>query len=593
MNSLTRAAAQADKELILHGISGAPGICIGKAYLVDREGVDVIKKYYIAPSNLKNEQHRFKTAVRGAMEELQAIIDGIPEEIRQHAGILEAQMELYKDQMLYGRTLEMIEEKQINAEWALKIVSSTIRRMFDDIPDPYLKERATDITHVSDRIIRNLVGVDNVNIAAIDKRVILVAQDLSPAETSQIQLEKIKGFVTDRGGKASHTSIIARTLEIPAVLGLEDATRKIKNDDIIIVDGKAGVVIVNPSDQTLVQYEERSLRFEEYLSAIARGSHLPAVTADGVSLKLMGNIEMPEEIVSVIDYGGDGVGLFRTEFLYMTRRSFPTEDELFEQYKEVAELMAPRPVTIRTLDINGDKVVAYNRNLDEVNPALGLRAIRFCLQRPDIFKTQIRAILRAAVHGNVRIMFPMISSYEEIVEARKLLQKAADSLKHDGIEYNDDVEIGIMIEVPSAVVIADILAQQVDFFDIGTNDLVQYALAIDRGNRQVAYLYHALHPAVIRMLKHVVEVGRKHDVKVSMCGEMASDPINLPVILGLGMDDLSMNPQSIPAVKNAGRMLSLNGMDGFLDDVLQLNMTQEIVALVHERFGTILSGQSF
>jgi phosphotransferase system enzyme I (PtsI) len=593
MSHSAQEAEQAEKEITLHGISGAPGICIGKAYLVDREGVDVIKKYYIPPAKLQNEKNRFKTAVQSAMEELQGIIDGIPEEIRQHAGILEAQMELYKDQMLYGRTLEMIEEKQINAEWALKIVSASIKRMFEEISDPYLKERATDVNHVSERIICNLVGADNVNIAAIDKRVILVAQDLSPAETSQIQLEKIKGFVTDRGGKTSHTSIIARTLEIPAVLGLENATRKIKNDDIIIVDGKNGVVIVNPSDQTLVQYEERSLRFEEYQAAIARSSHLPAVTADGISLKLMGNIEMPEEIVSVIDYGGDGVGLFRTEFLYMTRRTFPSEDELFEQYKEVAELVAPRPVTIRTLDINGDKIVSYNHNLDEVNPALGLRAIRFCLQRPDIFMTQIRAILRAAVHGNVRIMFPMISSYEEIAEARDYLQKAAASLKHDGIEYNDAIEIGIMIEVPSAVIIADILAQQVDFFDIGTNDLVQYALAIDRGNRQVAYLYHALHPAVIRMLKHVVEVGRQYDIRISMCGEMASDPINLPVILALGLTDLSMNPQSIPAVKNAIRMLNGNDLHDFMDDVLRLNMTREVVAMVHERFGAILPVSSF
>lgn len=586
-------SAYMEDEKVLQGISGSPGICIGKAYLVDREGVHVIKKYYITPSKLKSEQNRFKTAVQRAMEELQSIIDKIPEDVRQHAGILEAQMELYKDQMLYGRTLKMIEEKQINAEWALKIVSATIKRMFEDISDPYLKERATDIVHVSNQIIRNLVGAENVNIAAIDKRVILVAQDLSPADTSQIQLEKIKGFVTDCGGKASHTSIIARTLGIPAVLGLENATREIKNDDIIIVDGKAGVVIVNPSDQTLVQYEERSLRFEEYQAAIARSSHLPAVTADGRSLKLMGNIEMPEEIVSVIDYGADGIGLYRTEFLYMTRRSFPTEDELFEQYKEVVELMAPRPVTIRTLDINGDKVVSYNPNVDEVNPALGLRAIRFCLQRPDIFKTQIRAILRAAAHGNVRIMFPMISSYEEIAEAREYLQIAADSLEKDGIEYSDNVEVGVMIEVPSAVVIADILARQVDFFDIGTNDLVQYALAIDRGNRQVAYLYHALHPAVIRMLKHVVEVGEQYNVKVSMCGEMASDPINLPVILGLGMNELSMNPQSIPAVKNAVRALRVSDLKGFMDDILSLNMTREIVDMVHEKYGDILSAQLF
>lgn len=580
-------------ERVLRGISGSPGICIGKAYLVDREGVDVIEKYHIPEEKLQIEQNRFKTAVQRAMDELQAIIDDIPEEVRQNAGILEAQLALYKDEMLYGRTLRMIEEEKINAEWALKTVVANVKRMFLDISDPYLQERATDIVHVSEGIIRNLVGAEEVDIAAIDKRVILVAQDLSPANASQIQLERIKGFVTDRGGKASHTSIIARTLEIPSVLGLDNATRIIKNDDIIIVDGKAGIVIVNPTDQTLVQYEERSVRYEEYHAAIARSSHLPAVTADGFTLKLMGNIEMPEEIVSVIDYGGDGIGLFRTEFLYMARRNFPTEDELFEQYKEVVELMDPRPVTIRTLDINGDKIVSYSRNLDENNPALGLRAIRFCLQRPDIFKTQLRAILRAAVHGNVRIMFPMISSFEEIREARKMMQEAADSLKSEGIAYNDDIEVGIMIEVPSAVIIADMLATAVDFFDIGTNDLVQYSLAIDRGNRQVAYLYHSLHPAVIRMVKHVVDVGLQKNVKVSMCGEMASDPMNLPIILALGMDELSMNPQSIPAVKNTIRALKVEDLKGFMNDVLKQNTTSEIVTLVQERFGDILPVNSY
>ncbi len=576
------------KEIKLTGIKGSPGICIGKAYLVDREGVNVIEKYYIREEDLSQEVGRFKAAVKDAKDELAGIIEGIPEDLRQNVNILETHMALYKDRMLYGKTIETIENEMVNAEWALKKVISDVKSLFQNISDPYLQGRATDIVHVSDRILRFLMGAGVVDIAGIDKRVILVAHDLSPADTSQIQLDRVMGFVTDRGGKTSHTGIIARTLGIPSVLGLDNATDQIKNDDIIIVDGKNGIVIIHPTDQTIIDYQDEKEQYERYKADITRNSQKPAKTADGISLSIMGNIELPEEVVTVLDHGGDGIGLYRTEFLYLTKKTFPSEEELFEQYKEVAEILGSKPVTIRTLDINGDKAVSYTSGFDEANPALGLRAIRFCLRRPDVFKTQLRAILRASHFGDVRILFPMISCYDEVIEAKGYLNEAAEELTKEGIPFNQNMEIGIMIEVPSAVIIADTLAEEVDFFSIGTNDLVQYSLAIDRGNRKVAHLYHPLHPAVIRMVKHVVDVGREKKIKVLMCGEMAGDPFNLPILLGLGMNELSMTPQSIPAVKEMVKQLNVKESKRFIRDILKQSSVDDIVSLTQEMYGSIL-----
>ena len=575
-------------EIVLNGIGASPGICIGKAYLVDKEGVDVVSKYFIEKGSLRDETKRFKAAVKKAKDELTAIIKNSQEELRQQSYILETHIVMLKDKMLYGKTIETIEDERINAEWALKKVVSSLKSMFQNMSDPYLKERAADIVHVSDRVIKNLVGAEPVNIADIYKRVILIAHDLSPAETSQIQLEKIKGFVTNRGGKASHTGIIARTLEIPAVLGLNNATRIIQNDDLVIVDGTAGTVIIHPTEETLVKYEERQIRYEEYRAAITRESHFVAETTDGFQLSIMGNIELPEEVVSVIDHGGDGIGLYRTEFQYLNSSVFPSEDELFDKYMDVVEVMAPKPVTIRTLDINGDKAIAPVSECDEINPALGLRAIRYCLQNPEVFKTQIRAILRVAAYGNVRILIPMISSYDEVCETKKILNEVADSLDKEGAVFNRHIEVGIMIEVPSAVTMADVIAENVDFFSIGTNDLIQYSLAIDRGNSRVAYLYNPLHPAIIRVIKHVADVAHEKGIKVFLCGEMANDPIYMPVLLGLGLDELSMNPQSIPAVKSMVRSLDMEDIKLFIKDVLKQTSATAIMKLVQDTYGSIL-----
>jgi len=575
-------------EFTLYGIGGSPGICIGKAYLVDREGVDVIEKYFVGKKAVKSEVNRFKSAVKKAREELSTIISEVPEDLQENSYILETHLLMHKDKMIYDKTLEIIKNEQVNAEWALKKATASASRMFKQITDPYLGARAADIENVSDRIMRQLTGVEYVDISGIDKRVILVATHLCPAETSQIQLNRIMGFITDRGGKASHTSIIARALDIPAVLGLETATSLIKNDDLIIVDGNQGTIIVNPSEETLLHYTELRRLYAIRRADIIREGELPAESADGLLFRVMGNIELPEEIVGVRDNGGDGIGLFRTEFLYLARNEFPTEDELYEQYRETVELMAPNPVTIRTLDINGDKEIPSMPTPHEVNPALGLRAIRFCLKKPEIFTTQLRAILRAAAHGNVRLLLPMISGCEEITQSIELLDSAAASLKKENIEYNRDIEVGIMIEVPSAAILADEMAAMVDFFSIGTNDLIQYTLALDRGNPHVAHLYTPMHPAVIRLIRHVVDCARDKNKPTYICGEMAADPINLPILLGLGIEELSMAPQSIPEIKSMIRRLNVADTGRFMVDILKQNTVSGIHDLIKNRFGDIL-----
>ncbi len=583
-----KADEQHPPEIRLTGISASPGICIGKAYMVDTGGVEVLYTYRLSSSEVDSQKKRFQSAVKKARDQLDSIIDNTPEAYRQQSHILETHKVLLRDKMLYDRTLDCIATEQINAEWALKKIVADIKITFNGMKNSYIRERANDIVQVSERIFRNLSGVEDVRIADIRKRVVLVAQDLSPAETSQIDLERIKGFITDRGGKASHTSIIARTLELPAVQGLENATRVIRNDDLIIVDGSAGRVIVNPSETTLVAYEEKLIAFETRKAFIGRNSHLPAKTLDGRRIHVMANIELPEEVVSAHSYGGDGIGLYRTEFQYLSRSGFPSEDELFEKYKDVVDVMGDKPVTIRTLDINGDKAVNNGTGTIEENPALGLRAIRYCLKKTDVFRAQLRAILRAAVFGNVRILFPMIASWEEIQAAIEMMDAAAEVLESEGKAYQRDIPVGAMIEVPSAVIMADALADRVDFFSLGTNDLIQYTLAIDRGNTEVAHLFQPLHPAILRMVRHVTTVAREKGIRTYICGEMASDPLNIPILIGLGLDELSMNPQAIPAVKSMIREIDAASSAAFLDKVMQIDNVKKINDLVESTYGPIL-----
>ena len=586
-------ADSTQQTLSLQGIGASPGIAIGRAYLLEHEDVGVIEERFIQPEEIGAEINRFKQAVKKAQENLRQIIEDVPEEYQDHVYILDSHMMLLKDRMIYDGTIEQIKQKHLNAEWALKIAVDKVKAVFRSMPDQYFRDRGSDIVHASKLILENLLGTKPQKISDIDKRVIIVALDLSPAETTQIQLAKVKAFVTDRGSHTSHTGIMARSLEIPAVLGLTDATRLIQTDDLVIVDGSAGTVIVNPNEQTLTRYRERKALLEEYQAKVTRSSHLPAETTDGHCLTVAANIEQLEEVVSVMDHGGDGIGLYRTEFLYLNRPDLPSEQDLFDNYRDLVEIMGARQVTIRTLDIGGDKFATSVPWGEEMNPALGLRAIRFCLQSPEIFKTQLRAILRAAYFGNIRIMFPMISQVEEIIQAKEMLREAAESLDKAGLPFKDDMEIGAMIEVPSAVFMADILAEEVDFFSIGTNDLIQYSMAIDRVNKHVSQLYQPLHPAVLRMIHRVVQAAKAAEIQVSLCGEMAGDLINVPVLLGLELDAISMNPISIPGVKNLVRTISFEESKRLVQAVLKQATTSGVLALIQEAYGASLETASF
>ncbi|MCD4719884.1 MAG: phosphoenolpyruvate--protein phosphotransferase [Desulfobacula sp.] len=575
-------------QIIIKGISGSPGICIGKAYIVDREGVNIIKRYPVSDALVPKEIDRFKQAVSKAKNDHAKVIDSLDKDLGENLNILETHMVLFKDKMLYGKTIDTISMEKINAEWALRKVSREVKAMFEQIDDIYLQARVNDIVQVSDKIMSYLVGAQDIKISDINKRVIIVAHDLSPADASQIQLERIKGFVTDRGGKDSHTSIIAKSLRIPSVLGLGFATISAKNDDILIVDGSSGTLIINPEEDTLFKYEDRMARFEEYRAGLERESHLPAVTKNGISLNLMANIELVEEVVAAKDFGAIDIGLFRTEFLYLDLKRFPTEDELLCKYKELVELMTPQSVTIRTLDINGDKVNPYLTTAEEANPSLGLRAVRFCLENEDIFITQLKAIFRAAAFGNIKLLIPMISCVEEIIQVKQVMNKAIFELEHEDKIFNKDIPLGVMIEVPSAVMIAEDLAEHVEFFSIGTNDLIQYSMAIDRQNRQVAHLYQALNPAILKMIKITYDAAKKKGVELVMCGEMAGDPINMPVLVGMGLTNFSMNSVAIPAVKRMIRALDTKQAEKTVEKIMTLITVQEISDYILEEYQDIL-----
>ncbi|WP_457552731.1 phosphoenolpyruvate--protein phosphotransferase [Desulfobacula sp.] len=575
-------------QIIIKGISGSPGICIGKAYIVDLEGVNITKRYPISEILVPKEIDRFKQAVAKAKNDHAKVIDSLDEDLGENLNILETHMVLFKDKLLYGKTIDTISREKINAEWALRKVSRKVQTKFKQIDDIYLQARVNDIVQVTDKIMFCLVGAQDIKISDINKRVILVAHDLSPADAIQIQLERIKGFVTDRGGKDSHTSIIAKSLRIPSVLGLGHASVSVENDDFLIVDGSSGTLIINPDEDTLFKYEERMAKFEEYRAGLERESHLPAVTKDGVSLNLMANIELVEEVVAAKDYGATGIGLFRTEFLYLDLKRFPTEDELLCKYKELVEFMSPQSVTIRTLDINGDKVNPYLTATKEANPALGLRAVRFCLENENVFITQLKAILRAAAFGNIKLLIPMISCVEEIIQVKQVIQKAILELENEDKIFNRDIPLGIMIEVPSAVMIAEHLSEHVDFFSIGTNDLIQYSMAIDRQNSHVDHLYQALNPAVLKLIKMTCDAAKKKGIDLAMCGEMAGDPINIPVLVGMGLTEFSMNSISIPAVKRMIRDLDTKKARKAVKKIMTLNCVRDISDFILEEFKGIL-----
>ena len=571
----------------LQGIAVSPGIVIGKAHLVDREKARILYQYIISEDQLNMEVERFKDALRATEEQLIRLKDRMPEQVNDHAVILESHLMILKDTMLTDATISRIRDEKINAEWALKISLDQIRQVFSEIEDEYISTRINDVENVTERILRNLSGKGQQRLDEINERVIIVAHDLSPADTAELNISRVMGFITDVGGRTSHTAIIAQALEIPAVVGMESATGQVAEGDLLIVDGSTGRVIVYPDDNAIIHYEEKQLKYEEYKSIIARMSHLPAVTLEGNRISVRANIEFREEVRAVRDYGGEGVGLYRTEFLYLRSKERPTEEELFEDYREVAELIAPEPVTIRTLDLGGDKFTSELEIVKEINPALGLRAIRLCLREPELFKCQLRAILRAGVYGNVQLMFPMISGLQEVLDVKKILEEVREELDRDKIEYDRNMKVGIMIEIPSAVTMAEILAEHVDFFSIGTNDLIQYALAIDRVNEHVAYMYLPFHPAILRMIRHVVNAAKNAGISLSLCGEMAGDPLCVSILLGLGIEVLSMNARSIPIIKKIIRSLSIEEARTDFEHIIDLHSAKEVQAHILHRMKSL------
>ena len=561
----------------MRGIGVSSGIVIGKAYVVDRR-TDAVQFCHLDPSQAHSEVKRFTGAVSESKKQLRRITRMLTKEGRgkEHIGIIDAHLMILKDQMLINDTIKLIKQERMNAEWALKTVLKGIRELFDKMDDRYFKERSSDIEHIVDRIIMNLSGEEHASIADIEEPSVVVAHDLSPADTAQMVKGKVVAFLTDIGGKTSHTAIMARSLEIPAVVGLENVTRNVEAGDTIIVDGMTGAVIINPSESVLHVYERRRSKYASYDKELHHYRNLPAETLDGRRIRLMGNMEIAEEITSLLDHGAEGIGLYRSEFLYMNRKDLPTEEEHMASYVHVAKQMSPRPVVVRTLDIGGDKFLSPMEVADEINPAMGLRAIRLCLKRPDMFITQLRGILRASAYGKLKVMFPMISGIDELRRAKAIFEETKEELRRENKPFDPDIEVGVMIEVPSAAFIADLLAKEADFFSIGTNDLLQYSLAIDRVNEHVAYLYEPFHPAVLRIIKNVVDCAKQRGISVSVCGEMAGEPEHALMFIGMGLEQLSMNAFSLLRVKRLVRSVRYEDAKDIVTMALTLSTAREV-----------------
>jgi phosphotransferase system enzyme I (PtsI) len=579
---------------ILVGIGASPGIAIGRCWPVDRRKVRTPKRR-LGPDEVEPELARFRTAlelsdlqladVRRKVEEAEGSSAG------DHTAIIEMHRMMLKDEMLVLEAQKLIREERINAEWAVKRAVRKIKGAFSDAADEYFKERRADIDFVGERIIKNLLGQQvDVDEAPPDGAVI-VAHDLSPADTALLLHDrKVGAFVTDAGAKTSHTAIVARALEVPAVVAVGRITALADRGDWIIVDGARGVVIISPTPGERADYEVAQERYQEHEQELLRTRDLPATTEDGVTVRMAGNIEFAEEVPSLLSHGGEAVGLYRTEFLYLQREQLPTEEEHYQDARRVLEALAPRPVTIRTFDLGGDKLPAGLRTHAE-NPALGLRAIRYCLRQPEVFRVQLRGLLRASLHGNLRLMFPMISGVAELRAAKRVLGEVREELKREGHDLPLP-PVGIMIELPSAALIADRLAQECDFFSIGTNDLIQYSIGIDRQNKDVAYLYKPLHLAVLRLIQQVSEAGRAAGIPVSMCGEMAGEPLNVLVLLGLGLTELSMNGTSVPLVKRIVRAARASDGRALVTRLLALtaadDIEREVKNEMNRRFGGLL-----
>jgi phosphoenolpyruvate-protein phosphotransferase (PTS system enzyme I) len=567
--------------LQLAGISASPGVALGKA-LVFLEEKLTVPRYDVPAEGLAAESARFASALESAAEEVRGFAQG------RDAGLFSAQLLFFEDPELKSRVQAALREAGKNVEWTLFTIVEEIAGKLASSPDPYLRERTIDFRDAGNRIMNALLARKKARLADIREEVILVTHDLMPSDTLGLDRRFVLGIAADAGGRTSHTAILARSHEIPAVLGLREVSRRVRNGDQVVVDGTQGLVIVDPDADTLARYRERKSREERLGVVLAELRDQPAETTDGKLLSIEANIEVPGEVQAVLAHGADGIGLFRSEFLFLQPGRFPTEEEQYRAYSAVLTAMGERSVTIRTLDLGGDKVMPGFTLQVEANPLLGWRAVRFCLARPEVFRTQLRALLRASVHGALRIMFPLISGAAELDGILALLDQVREELAHEGVPFRGDIPVGIMIEVPSAAVTSDILAARADFFSIGTNDLIQYTMAVDRGNERVAYLYEPLAPAVLRLIRMTIDNAHARGIPVGMCGEMAGDPLATGVLLGLGLDSLSMGPIGIPAVKRIVRSVSSMDAESFVRSLATFASGPQIEQAVREWMGDLL-----
>ena len=557
----------------LKGIPASNGIGIGSV---------MIKKEIINPSlhnvtDTEQEKKRFKDARINSIKQLYGLYETTMIRIgEKEASIFAAHIALIEDEELINGVETSIEGNYWNAEWALKIVTDHFVSIFNEMEDPYLRERALDIKDISNRIQRHLAGLGEENEMETDKPVIIVAHDLTPSDTAQMDTSKVLGFITEIGGKTSHTAILARTLEIPAVVGLHGIVSKVTHGQRVVLDGRDGKVYIEADNSTIEHFNNEKIIIEEYKTKLSQLKYTKAITKDGVEIELAANIGTPDDIKNVLDKNGQGIGLFRTEFLYMSRDTLPTEEEQFCAYKKVTEAMKGNPVVIRTLDIGGDKELKCLEIEKEMNPFLGFRAIRLCLERVDLWKTQLRAILRASAFGNVKIMFPMISTYKELVEAKVILNEVKKELTEENIAFNQELEVGMMMETPAAAIMADVFAKEVDFFSIGTNDLIQYTIAVDRMNPLVSHLYSPYDPAVIRLIKKIIDAGHEEGIWVGMCGEAASDKKAIPLWLGMGLDEFSMSASAILESKWLIQNINMEEAAKLCESIMLLNTASEI-----------------
>ncbi|WP_343101486.1 phosphoenolpyruvate--protein phosphotransferase [Romboutsia sp. MSSM.1001216sp_RTP31141st1_G3_RTP31141_220114] len=565
------------------GTGASPGIALGKALIVEHSELVIEKK---SIDNVEEEVLKLQKAVEISKEELTKVKEKAFEELGEHeAQIFESHLLVLEDPELVDSAANKIRDEKVNADFALNEIKEMFVAMFESMDNEYMRERAADIKDVTNRVLRHILGVKVVDLAGLEEEVILIAHDLTPSDTATMNKKMVLGFLTDIGGRTSHTAIMARTLEIAAVVGLNDATQTIKDGDFVVFNGDTGEVIVNPDEETIEKYTKLKKEFEDYKRELQQLKGKASITLDERHVELAGNIGSPKDVEGLINNDAEGVGLYRTEFLYMDKEdAFPTEEEQYEAYKVVLEGMDNKPIVIRTLDIGGDKELPYFKMDEEMNPFLGYRAIRICLDKTEIFKTQLRALYRASVHGRLRIMFPMISSLGELLSAKEIIKEVLAELDKEGIAYSKDVEVGMMIEIPSAAVISDILAKHVDFFSIGTNDLIQYTCAVDRMNQKISHLYNQFNPAVLRLIKMVIDNAHKEGKWVGMCGESAGDKRMIPILLGMGLDEFSMSPISILPARKFITSVKYEDMKKFADEVLSLSTAEEIKNHVDKTF---------